>query len=482
MESAEEDGASTSNWNRRVKAAKNLLKIPLRSPEVYQPLVLILGITCLQHFSGFTFTKKFLLQVLAPKNSTTSNEVDAPSQGREDFTSYYFAMAINLLRFLANLLMARFLVNMRIRLLFFLSMFTTSACLATLAFLLHPVCEDLLPPGVDVYLRVVVLALHVFSVQFGIQTLAGQMTDTLLPSHAKSILKGLIRSAQSVSLFVFVSIMAFLPHPTAFWTMASVLVLASPILYVYIPELRSLGRAAGSLYFLPIQTKFYAVIPRGEARVKSFKDAAILVKNALRITSVDKTRERTRSKKMSFRNKMTPSEAEEHLAQHLDAAQHALDHKAATFGHNTIEQILEDPKLKKENQLSVTLVQNMLPGANNILEKKVNNDRILIARGPASFASGAGALKKYGIFLFIDIVVVAQKIKKNRKYINARGFLLGPHFTIHREGSTLTIGNDKGSCSLALEPETNAIMWEKYVKFCQDREPNASSQIDIVKE
>ena len=264
--------------------------------------------------------------------------------------------------------------------------------------------------------------------------------------------------------------------------MAGVLLLASPILYVYIPELRSLGRAAGLLYFLPIQTKFYAVIPRGEARVKSFKDAAILVKNALRITTVGKTRERTRSKKMSFRNKMTPSVAEEHLAQHLDAAQHASDHKAATFDHHTIEQILEDPKLTKENQLSVTLVQNMLPGANNILEKKVNHDRILIARGPASFASGVGALKKYGIFLFIDIVVVAQKIKKNRKYINARGFLLGPHFTIHREGSTLTIGNDKGSCSLALEPETNAIMWEKYVKFCQDREPNASSQIDIVKE
>ena len=138
--------------------------------------------------------------------------------------------------------------------------------------------------------------------------------------------------------------------------------------------------------------------------------------------------------------------------------------------------------MKKENQLSVTLVQNMLPGANNILEKKVNNDRILIARGPASFASGAGALKKYGIFLFIDIVVVAQKIKKNRKYINARGFPLGPHFTISRVGSKLTIADDKSSFSVMLEPETNAIMWEKYVKFCQDREPNSGIQNIIVKE
>merc|ERR1712012_1545235 len=149
LQKAEEDGPTASNWSKRIGEVKSLFRIPLQSPEVYRPLVLILGITCLQHFSGFTFTKKFLLQVLAPKNSTTSiNEVDAPSQGKEDFTSYYFAMAINLLRFLANLLMARFLVNMRIRLLFFLSMFTTSTCLATLAFLLHPVCEELLPPGV----------------------------------------------------------------------------------------------------------------------------------------------------------------------------------------------------------------------------------------------------------------------------------------------------------------------------------------------
>ena len=204
LESVEEGEAG--GWSRRVDAAKKLLRIPLRSPEVYQPLMLILSITCLQHFSGFTFTKKFLLQVLAPQNITlnsTTQDVVEPYDGDQDYTSYYFAMAINFLRFLANLLMARFLVNIRIRLLFFLSMFATSICLATLALLLHPVCEGLLTPGVHLYLRVTVLALHVFSVQFGIQTLGGQMTDTLLPSHSKSILKGLIRSAQSISLFAF---------------------------------------------------------------------------------------------------------------------------------------------------------------------------------------------------------------------------------------------------------------------------------------
>ena len=49
-----------------IATAKKQLRIPIRKPELYKPLVLILTITCLQHFSGFTFTKKFLLQILAP--------------------------------------------------------------------------------------------------------------------------------------------------------------------------------------------------------------------------------------------------------------------------------------------------------------------------------------------------------------------------------------------------------------------------------
>ena len=40
-----------------IAAAKKQLRIPIRKPEFYKPLVLILTITCLQHFSGFTFTK-----------------------------------------------------------------------------------------------------------------------------------------------------------------------------------------------------------------------------------------------------------------------------------------------------------------------------------------------------------------------------------------------------------------------------------------
>ena len=468
LQKAEEDGPTASNWSKRIGEVKSLFRIPLQSPEVCKPLVLILGITCLQHFSGFTFTKKFLLQVLAPQNknmnSTSSNVTEILGQS-EDYTSYYFAMAINLLRFLANLLMARFLVNIRIRLLFFLSMFTTGICLATLAFLLHPLGERLVPQDIDLYLRVGVLALHVFSVQFGIQTLAGQMTDTLLPSHSKSILKGLIRSAQSISLFMFVSVMAFLPHPTAFWTMAAVLVLASPVLYVYIPELRSLGRAAGSLYFLPIQTKFYVSIPRdGDTQpMTRFRNAGASIIAALAFSSTRTSRRRNR---ISFRGQMSVEERADHVAQRRNTIKNASEDKFATFGENTVEETLDDPSLKKENQLSVTLIKNMLPGANNYLANHHNEDRILVARGPATFSSGVGAFFKCGVFLFTDILVVAQKVKKNRKYVNPRVFKLDNSFTVERQETTLTFANKKSPCSIVLEPEAKAKMWEKFVKFC----------------
>ena len=84
-----------------IATAKKQLRIPIRKPELYKPLVLILTITCLQHFSGFTFTKKFLLQILAPLK-----KAEGHLKGDEDYTGYYFAILINTIRTTANLLMS----------------------------------------------------------------------------------------------------------------------------------------------------------------------------------------------------------------------------------------------------------------------------------------------------------------------------------------------------------------------------------------
>ena len=92
IELGEEASTSISPWANLFSNSKARLRIPLCSPEVYKPLVLIAIIGGVQLFSGFTFTKKFLLQVLQPSfNLTQGSEIHNESSS-PDHTIYYFAM------------------------------------------------------------------------------------------------------------------------------------------------------------------------------------------------------------------------------------------------------------------------------------------------------------------------------------------------------------------------------------------------------
>ena len=102
------------------ETAKKQLRIPMSKPEVYKPLLLIITITCLQHFSGFTFTKKFLLQILAPPKKLegevggeVANDPEKEEE-EEEYTGYYFAILINTIRTVANLLMSDFLKRSKV--------------------------------------------------------------------------------------------------------------------------------------------------------------------------------------------------------------------------------------------------------------------------------------------------------------------------------------------------------------------------------
>ena len=126
MYESDVEGSKKGATSQMFATAKKQLRIPISKPEVYKPLLLILTITCLQHFSGFTFTKKFLLQVLAPSEKLEGNVSDS----EEDYTGYYFAILINAIRTIANLMMSDFLKRFRVRFLFCLSLFSTALCLA----------------------------------------------------------------------------------------------------------------------------------------------------------------------------------------------------------------------------------------------------------------------------------------------------------------------------------------------------------------
>ena len=454
--------------------AKRQLRFPINKPEVYRPLLLIITITCLQHFSGFTFTKKFLLQVLAPSKELDDGEVSGedPSE-EEDYTGYYFAILINVIRTIANLMMSNFLKRFRVRFLFCLSLFSTALCLAFFGcFLPFGPFHEYLTPQADQIVRVAILAIHVFAVQFGLQSLAGQLTDTLLPSHAKPMLKGFIRSIQSLSLIAFVSLITLIPEEEyaacRFWTMGGALILASPFLYFGVPELRHLGRAAWEFYFSPAQTIFYFVIPNAEeSRAwKTVKKWSIVISAVMRLkkfsvlmdSSDTEENEISSHKCLTFQRQKTLERV-------------GNENQIATFHPNTLDEMKENEELKKRNKLSVTFVENIL-GMNNWLAQNPNPDRLILARGPAKCVWEKLLCVQenfsVGVFLFSDVIIVARKLMKNRKYRILITLKIDTNFGVSRDELEVTFKNGSNDFAVSFSDQGNAIMWQQYANYWKE--------------
>ena len=111
------ESSKKGSISQRFATFKKQLNIPISKPEVYKPLLLIITIICLQHFSGLAFTRRFLLQILAPaKKFEDDGEVPnaAPEKEEENFTAYYCAILINAIRMAASILMSDFLKRFRL--------------------------------------------------------------------------------------------------------------------------------------------------------------------------------------------------------------------------------------------------------------------------------------------------------------------------------------------------------------------------------
>jgi hypothetical protein len=423
-------------WSRRLAEGRALLRVPLSRPEVHRPLLLILAITGVQQASGLTFTKKFLLQVLSPTNDNSD----------PDNSSYYFAMLIHLLRLIANLLMARLLITCRVRLPYFLSLFATVGCLICLGYLLHPHANTLLSPRAEQCLRVATLSVHVFAVQFGLQTLAGQLTDTILPIQAKPVLKGVIRAAHALMLLLFTTHMKLLPEDSfAFWTMAALLVLASPALYVHVPELRGLGREAGDLYFLPSKTIFY---------------------NTSATCHVSEL----------FQAKQAQQRFQENSFQDNHGYQSDELHQKQETGRQ--RKVCQNGVCEQEddsNRLAIIFVANIHGRATALCG---NPARKLVARGSGTLTGrGCCGRPRCGIFLFTDILIVSRQVKENRVYINEIVIEIGDTFTVSRLNTQLTFADSQQLCEVSVESLWLAERWERSARLCKDWASREGSQM-----
>jgi len=468
-EENQQGGQNLTGFSLRLEQAKKKLKIPITSPAVYQPMILITCALCVQHFSGFTFTKKFLLQVLkspvthSNETLTTSNDTsEEKEESLLDQKAYAFAMLINFIRFVSNLIMAKLLRLFRMRFLYFISLFSTAACLIILGFLEE---GTILAPYINVemeqYLMVSVLALHVFCVQFGLQSLSSQLTSILLPSSSKAIMKGAIRAIQALTLLVFITIMKQFSNHWSFWIMAIGLTSFSPLLYTYIPELKNLGRTAGEYFFLPSQTLFYALLPLNEAK-KKWIDLGTKVKHASKV--LRKISQRTL-------NLEIPQDKTNKTWQIKSFEENSNMNTNITFIPDTFESLKTDDRLQKLNKDRVCFVTNIL-GQKGFLNRNVTKSRICIGRGPVRFSEGS--MKEGGIFLFNDAVIVARKVKQNRRYINEKVFEFTDNLRMKREDASLTFFSENHPEGLKIEFEkvNNASMWERYCRYCMDNIDN----------
>ena len=450
------------------------MKFPASSPTVYIPFVLISGLISLQHFSGFTYTKRFTIQVLgAMSNSslpvesqhsaTVSRGVNTSSSGSFspdlpdvpvplNTDSYYWAMLVCGVYLVSSLLVARLLRSIRRRFMFFISLFLTSLCLLAIGFLMEDeMVLTIFSHNTVILLKVVFLCLHTFVVQCGLQGLPTQLADILFPSSCKSIMKGTCKAMTSLTLVIFISLINLFPIFVRFWVMAAVLFVGSPLLFIFVPEIRNIGKGTAGNFILPVQTVFYILLPKVDMRKKWQKTVKKVSMMKAFINIIDK--------------KLAQEEA-------LDSWTNC--NQTFTFRGELValKDFKSNPALVKSNEELMAYIANILPGS-GFLHRNWREDRIMIGRGPTKFPNDIK--ENGGIFLFDDVLILAKCLLRNWRYVNEICFNIAD-LRMKKKGETLELTNCDGTITIAFGDDSEAEMWRRYIEFCQTSMERSNSQ------
>ena len=430
------------------------MKFPASSPTVYIPFLLISGLISLQHFSGFTYTKRFLLQVLddSSNNSTAPGDNMTMSAGPNisdvpvplNTDSYYWGMLVCGIYLVSSLLVARLLRSIRRRFMFFISLFLTSLCLLGIGFLMEDdMVLKMFNHNTVLFLKIVFLCLHTFVVQCGLQGLPTQLADILFPSSCKSIMKGICKAMTSLTLVIFISLINLFPIFVRFWIMAAVLLVASPLLFIFVPEIRNIGKGTAGNFILPVQTVFYILLPKVDMRKKWQKTVKKVSMMKAFINIIDK--------------KLAQEEA-------LDSW--TTCNQTFTFRGELValKDFKANPALVKSNEELVAYIANILPGS-GFLHRNWREDRILIGRGPTKFPNDIK--ENGGIFLFDDVLILAKCLLRNWRYVNET-CLRVTELRVKKKGENLELATTcDGTITIAFGDESEAEMWRRYIEFCQ---------------
>ena len=413
------------------------LKVPISSPTMYKPLILITLLTCLLQFSGSFYIKKFMIQIL---------DSHTPKEGVKETTSLDFALPliILLVRLAVIFLMAFLVKTLRIRFLYFISLFLTIPLLFCLALASEPTLIGLVLSDTTLkWIKTSIICLHVFSVQLGLNTLPQLLEISIFPTSCKSAMKGIMRLISSIILVVFVFIFKnpLLHYSHTFFLMTGVLLISSPLLYLYVPEIRNIGPTTSAEFFLPSQTIFYFLPPKSVGRSKQAVEKWNTAVRKISAYSAFIKRQITQETIVDESSKKYPT---------VKFADDIAD----------LDGINPDEYLPKKNKERVHYVSNVLCQSNS-LTTNTSKQRVLIGKGPIKFEKQF--LKCGSIFLFNDLLIVATCVVSNRRYIWEVSFNRDQLETVRTE-ETLSLSDQTGKhMDITFEDADLASLWNRYI-------------------
>ena len=308
--------------------------------------------------------------------------------------------------------------------------------------------------GITVKLvKTVIICLHVFVIQLGLSTLPQLLEITIFPTSCMAAMKGIMRAIFSITMVVFIFLFKTLEYSQAFYLMAAVLLVSSPLLWLYVPEIRNIGSDLAAEFFLPSQTIFYFFPPqlnRNQRNKEQMKNWISAEKN---ISAYQASIKRQ-------------------VSQESQVEEYSEKYPNVKFDVDT------DELLENKNKERIHFVSNILSQFNPLIANP-SNQRVLVGKGPIKFqndvlkGSGLGEFLKSGsIFLFSDLLIVATSVISNRRYILEVSFRRH-QLSILRSEETLTVSDQNGkSLNIIFENSELTSLWDRYLSSKTETEYN----------
>jgi len=475
------------------------LKIPICSPSVYKPLILAAALGSLGSIAGDTFITKFLVQILNPEDTSademsgvnlTSPALPPPSLSTNSsrkmsplmFTSmlvgnksmltsnqtdlnlttmaveiatdqavYTYSLIIQCAKLVIVFAMAFLLRRWRVRFLYFLSLVFTVTVLVCLGFASdQSLSSAFLSASSTMYVKTVLLCLHAVVTQLGMQTLPGLLTDVIYPTSCQAVLKGLTVSIECSAFVVIIFVLKFFSYSQAFFIMAGIMLLVSPLLYMFVPEVKNMGVAMSAELFVPFQTVFFFALPESKGSAEARENARKNWKTGVRKIS---------AMGVWMTKVMKEKETENFVRKNPKIT---IDEKIPS-----IEEALSEESYQKLNSERVTFISNILSQSGHLCQAP-SEARVMVGRGPVTVRGKI--TKKGSIFLFSDVLIVAQRVVTGRRYFGEVCFELDTGtLAVERKEAEITFSDDgvKELLVVQFEDEFLAKVWEKYIKYFQ---------------